>query len=152
MSAVADKWELFFSSLGVRTLPSVLEAGDIALVVDRSEIEQYCAVAAAAWTEGLPTATQEARDEMNGLYGRLVYAIVAGEGEIYREIDGEPYVVFPDGDVVEVTPEKIRHWEWLRQIFHDGTMARRLLREAPGGIGPTAINRVMFNSIVLGET
>jgi hypothetical protein len=112
---------VFFASLGIPRLAELLDAGDLSPISPVS-MASYCNVAA-LWSD--PSADED-REELATHFGGLLVHIVATDSPDYFEVDGEPFLRTPDGDMA-LTEAAVTHFQRMFSLLGDEARARQFL-------------------------
>jgi hypothetical protein len=121
--------EAMFAGLELPRLRDLVDAGDLSSIDDFS-VGQYARVAG-AWDGPTMFEGFEVRREVLALMaGNLVQALT-GQGPDYTEVDGEPHLRDPDGELHRVGPDELCHFERMVALLSDEVLARRFLALVP---------------------
>ncbi len=145
--------------LEIPTLNETIDRGRLVDVVSPQNLLAYTAVAMVRVAHDCPPGADELADEMAC---RLIVIFTADPGDTHRlRVDelGRLYLVHEVGEV-EVTDDRVRHWEWLLEIFRFPEAAQRLIDAVPDGIRDRAERdleqrrgmNASFDAIVAGTT
>lgn len=145
MSSIDPKEDpigFMFEAAGVPTLSETIAEGRLVDVVTPEELSAYCHVAAGRVSPHCPPGA----DDLKDLFLCRIITVFSGEESTrYREVNGNPGIIEDDGTVTEVTPERLRHFEWMASILGSAEMANALLTAAPEAIAERARNDVARN-------
>lgn len=113
----------FFKELGVPTLRATLDHPDGVLgVISAEDADVYCRFAAIVEADGDPAARLLAR--LVSFTADCLLNTIARDSEVCRlDDDGTPHLHFDGLPPIEITAEKLRHWQWLLALI--------VIRDAP---------------------
>lgn len=123
-----DLFGFMLLELGIPRLRDAVRTGEVVELVDAEDLTNYCRVAAIRWS-GLPDG--ETAGRLAAAFAHMLANVLSGDGPDYAEVDGEPHIRTPDGELRKVTAEMVQHWEWMLAILSDEGTARRLLDVVP---------------------
>ncbi|MFP5256081.1 MAG: hypothetical protein ACLGI8_09555 [Acidimicrobiia bacterium] len=139
-----DPWA-FYDMLGVPHLERFLDDGAnfVDLDIPETEVLWLAATAAIRWYGPQITVRGEDGAElMAGIFFHYVYSVMSGEN-LTNHPDGRVTVegvVRGAGDI-EVTEERVRHWQWMLMLFTRQDVADRFLEAVPQRIRAEAMAR-----------
>lgn len=138
----ADPW-LFFDMIGVPHLERFLDEGADFSSLPAGEIDSYASVAAVRWYG--PTwkvRGEDAGDVLAGIFFHFVSSVVSGTN-CTEHPDGRVTVkgVVDGGGDVEVTEERLRHWQWMLMLTAKREVADRFLAAVPTEVRDRAMAR-----------
>lgn len=131
-----------FDELGVVTLRAFMNDPDW-LLLDEEELQSYARVAACQWY-GAPVALKsgaDLRQAVAEVFACRLYAVLTGEGVEKAEDGSESIPDMMRGGRIVLTPESVRHIEWMFRLMTDEPSAERYLAMVPEAMRTNALQQ-----------
>lgn len=150
---------VMFGALGIPRLRDAIDQGQLVDIVSPDDLFAYTAVATVRLSSDQPPGAAEMTEEMALRLICVLFKTPSETPRLREDDQGRLFLTtdFETATEVEVTDERVRHWEWLYSLFGSEEMARALLSAVPESLAErarvTVANRstdVRFEEIVAG--